>query len=1742
MPNDPFEQAALAAAPKPKKKPARQPAKADPFEQAAIQSSVVSRQSSAGGTGDLRKLDTQSAGWLDQVASDAKRAASNQRSAVSSQQSVVSRQSSGGGTGDLRRLDKSTAVPPLESTITPEEIRRRANSPIGRAGRAVADRDPWALAKAAASMVGGLIQGGADSTQQAAQTVAAPMADVIRREFPSGILLKPETEKALRGMGLEGKTFVATVKNLDPSQMPEFVAQLTREAEGKGNSGARQLGEALLQNFRNLASTDPVVAEDAAAEIMGGWNALLISIAAPTLKGPAKSLVTRGAAEFVDMGAPIKAPRGSASTVQNNLRGVGFDDIPGTAKARAFNRAAVTGNQVRVPTGKGNTGKFVPRPERGYRAAEAPNIVDLANRARRVAQAVPEEAVDDAAIAKAGAIAAEDPFEVAAMEAARVADEPPMDTSILLRSNPDDPRFDPFADEFDEDVFEAVYQELWGRRPERDPLGEIEPREFKRLQDGLYTQMNRIGADEASLGDEFGDYIKRMYQRLTSRGKREHKIQWDAPGTVYRMVKRRGKWYADMRSPVSMAGIDGLPLPLQQDIIGFALREANDEITYATYASIQRWKREGGKSPGGIMRQSEWMQKETHLDDIETTETPGGIESNLDRAQIPRTILTAYAKTRWAKMQEAERARRAASVGINEDEFEAAVAWYNSRADGNRGAVEEGGADAIPGDAPERAGAGSPSAARADADAAGPTVEPAGSAEPAVTGGRGKGPDVDLTQEPGSTAREVWWRGKTYTFPTRADEELFDAITKAHKSEVRQLERQIATETDPTARRQLDALLRGKRSEMIEARDNLFNEIENRPAADAMREMDQEFLNAVARDADEAESGLLEHFAKGMGQAGAGIDPVFVAESLGKLARAAVAKGREFTEWAAEAVGKFGQGVMKFLAKAWDDARDWMTRGRSAAEAGQLRRGGVRVPGQGKGQKPQIEIPEHLQWAEPPKGVRKGPWFWLNHAFLSEGTAAEVATKRLGKAIGKKVENTDLDVRSAINEQSRLGRKIDDMVRNGIVDGEGNRKSIGLPALVDGIRKDGIDVDHWMAYRTAMRENELSTRGGIDGQRLEANYRLIDQFLDAYGDKVGKWDAEWQKFSDAHLDLYEQYGLKPEGWAAKIREENAFYWPLNPIKTDAQTSMASLNPQPGLASPLAAMKRAKGGKTYGHGLAQMASNIETVIREGEKNQSLLPFFSEAAKTKGMEDVAREIRIKPEAPKGKAPSADEMAEVDSLYGDDLDELLNREPTVDPFDGIETKEVVEGQDPVITLYENGKKRSFEIDPHIYKAILGTQPQEFDVVRRFLRGVANVAREGTTGRLNPFFAFIFNPLIDTTSMVVLHGGNPFRVVQGFGHAIAAKAGKQTELYKSATRNNVLFGRGSVRDFQEAQQMFHPDNAKAWDKAMQSRGVRMLTTVRDIYDAAREAVEEAPRLGMYQQVRSNRLRKGVPAAAAEKEAAQMAADLFNFGEASNWGRTLSGIGVPYANIVGQGIKSAARGFKRSPTKFMLRGAALLSAPAIAEYQLYKDDPEWQSFPNWQKYGAMTFRQGAFYGKPHEGDWVSIRMPAEMGVLFRGIPLQAMEAMETGDWGKAAKQQLQDVIDQYTPSFTPTAVALLGQHSLYAGSGATVDLRFYSVKGYPVKEDADPAAKAKAQYKYLKQQADTLFGSMGRWIAQGAAFKLSEDMPEDEKVEKKAPSVLQRYRPQPEVDKAGEAKKRASRASDRRKRRKARD
>lgn len=147
--------------------------------------------------------------------------------------------------------------------------------------------DLGTMAEGAVGIVRGLFSSGTESVREGAQQATEGATKYLQKNFPQGLLLRPELAAEMDKLGPTGKMWKETIKNLDPSQAVPFVNSITKKAEANGESGLAAAGRGVMDIFRRIADGD----ENAGAELMGMWNAFAIagatSVAVKGLKTPA---------------------------------------------------------------------------------------------------------------------------------------------------------------------------------------------------------------------------------------------------------------------------------------------------------------------------------------------------------------------------------------------------------------------------------------------------------------------------------------------------------------------------------------------------------------------------------------------------------------------------------------------------------------------------------------------------------------------------------------------------------------------------------------------------------------------------------------------------------------------------------------------------------------------------------------------------------------------------------------------------------------------------------------------------------------------------------------------------------------------------------------------------------------------------------------------------------------------------------------------------------------------------------------------------------------------------------------------------------------------------------------------------------------------------------------------------------------------------------------------------------------
>lgn len=752
------------------------------------------------------------------------------------------------------------------------------------------------------------------------------------------------------------------------------------------------------------------------------------------------------------------------------------------------------------------------------------------------------------------------------------------------------------------------------------------------------------------------------------------------------------------------------------------------------------------------------------------------------------------------------------------------------------------------------------------------------------------------------------------------------------------------------------------------------------------------------------------------------------------------------------------------------------------------------------------------------KPVEAVKWF-----FMDTKARADWVSRQMESAMGAKkgaFDGTTMDMNWAIDRIKRASGRASQIVEVGWTNKDGKVVQQGLKPMMEAMASSGVHPETFAAYRTARRELALERIGRLEfdaPQDHEWRQAVVDEFESIHGDKIVKLNDEVDAFARKVLETYEDYGLRPPGWAKRIEEDSPDYWPLVKEKTPEEKGAMEESGVGGL--PEADMKRVGRVGAYADGWDVMARRLERLEHAKAVSDALLPLVDEAVKNPLLSHIVKRLKfVDPADLKSWSPVINDdpfASPVEAASSSFLDDLLN---------GFLEKTTKEGL-PLVPVARDGRIEYYQVDPLLWAAIRGTMPNQISGLMKKAFKVmsipSKVFRTFTTGRGNPLFGVLFNPAIDVMSATIGHGYKTGIVMQNWfrglsagmteGKGTASKSKKVQEwsaLYNRAVADGAFFMDGVNRDFQSSEWKMIGEGAGKLE-VMRKRIERhpIISRVkgsgpgRAVVFVIRipDAIEKATRISMYEQRLKAYEKQGKAPEFARMRAAQDAIELINFGETGALAKGLTTIGVPYASIPGQVTRSMIKGFKKSPAKFMARAILMLTLPALFEQWAHGDDPEYMDLPDYVKDGMLLWKTGP-------GQFRGVRIPTELGVFFKGVPRRVIEGMRADDDVKTIGSGILAAIGkQFMPPVMPTWASAIAQEGIFQNSGAVVDLSFQR----PLTMGGTDAPDADRVRKQQRLQIGTTMGATGRTAYDFASVAMGRS--------KKGPDLMQRFAPRPD-------------------------
>jgi hypothetical protein len=583
-----------------------------------------------------------------------------------------------------------------------------------------------------------------------------------------------------------------------------------------------------------------------------------------------------------------------------------------------------------------------------------------------------------------------------------------------------------------------------------------------------------------------------------------------------------------------------------------------------------------------------------------------------------------------------------------------------------------------------------------------------------------------------------------------------------------------------------------------------------------------------------------------------------------------------------------------------------------------------------------------------------------------------------------------------------------------------NETGKGLEEILSPINNNTKDADGFtdmqkaLAYAYSKHALTLHKRGINPGiSKADAMY-VMDNYSDPRYEQFSKDITEW---SNLLVDyLVDAGGLTPES-AARMREVNPFYIPLKRVFDEHAMGLPRGSGVVDLPSPI---KKIKGsGREIVNPIESLIGMTEQIIAVADKARVARSIADMYDKYEGMGKWVRKV---PPPIESKTFELDQIAkQIEDMGGDLTDADLGSIITL-----FSQGRGYYGKDNIVSIFRDGKREYFELDPILYDGLKGLDNVTLPKVLDLTFGAATrLVRLGATG-LRAGFSLITNPVRDVQTSILQSeygGARPDRVARALANELVG-GDKYAVAFRRAGGEMAQPLGLDRKMLRKVMNEILADNTKKKALNIVSHPIEAMRKVFSFTEAGVRLAEFKQVMKKYEPLIDDANSRGdlVEAKKLQEDAIVEASNAanevtVNFKRAGTYGAFLNQV-IPFFNPTIQGLSRMGRTVWEHPLRSAFRGMALLTAPSLALWYLHKDEEWYKNLPAWEKYAFWHFKLG-------ETIW-RLPMPFEWGYLFAGLPVGTAESIYKDDpkyIEKAFKESVGAVIPDYIPALVKPAV-----------------------------------------------------------------------------------------------------------------------
>ncbi|HHY44818.1 MAG TPA: hypothetical protein GX512_03805 [Firmicutes bacterium] len=615
----------------------------------------------------------------------------------------------------------------------------------------------------------------------------------------------------------------------------------------------------------------------------------------------------------------------------------------------------------------------------------------------------------------------------------------------------------------------------------------------------------------------------------------------------------------------------------------------------------------------------------------------------------------------------------------------------------------------------------------------------------------------------------------------------------------------------------------------------------------------------------------------------------------------------------------------------------------------------------------------------------RNPFTWdgLYTQVVNELRPLEVATRELTG--GQKIPTSQNPYETALRGYGWAG-SAETALHYGVMDADFNKIGPSLEEILRPYKDRLEDIRRYIASKRAV---ELEARGiwsGIgekgDPQTFIAQHPELEQ--------VHRQLVNWQDLVLRETLL--RSGIISRKTYAAMKALNKDYVPF--YRVFDETSIMHGLGKKGYANQANPVKRIKGsGRDIIDPLESIIRNVYTYTRIAKMNDVAVKLVELAEQADGGGKWVEKV----EAPRyGMKVSLDQIEDALKSIGVNTSGV----PTDNLVTVFTPPAFPPGKENIITVFRNGERVYYQVDPDLYPALLALDKSSTDMLVKVLQTPARLLRSGAT--LAPSF-MLKNPLRDQFSAFLFskYGYKPgIDLARGIFHLFKkddlywkwqAAGGAQSALV-SMDRDYL---QGTLRDLlrTEAQKVgyyaSHPLEA-----------LRALS----------EWGESGTRLGEFARgVRFNPTTEGIlEAALASRE---VTVDFARGGTGTKTYRRI----VPFFNAQIQGTDRLIRAMRENPKQFAIRAMLGITIPTIIAYLMCRNNNRYKDLEDKEKdlYWHIPM------GPNPDAELVRIPKPHEAGILFGSFVERILQYIDQED-PTALDGFLESALSEMLPNLVP--------------------------------------------------------------------------------------------------------------------------